>query len=136
MATILDAAEYILEKTEDSMPYLKLERLCYYAQAWSMAWDEEPIFPEEFYAGEKGAVCYELFDGVGHQLFVSLADSTGNSDALTVDQKDTIDSVLDYYYEYAAKSSATSFGLISLGEAPANGWYKIGISAVLSPKKV
>ena len=103
MATILDAAEYILEKTEDSIPYLKLERLCYYAQAWSMAWDEEPIFPEEFYAGEKGAVCYELFDGVGHQLFVSLADGTGNSDALTDDQKDTIDSALDYYYEYAAK---------------------------------
>ncbi len=81
MATILDAAQYILEKTEDSIPYLKLERLCYYAQAWSMAWDEEPIFPEAFYAGEKAAVCYELFDGVGHQLFVSLADSAGGLNA-------------------------------------------------------
>ena len=78
MATVLDAAEYIQEQIEENnIPYLKLERLCYYAQAWSMAWDEESIFPEEFYAGEKGAVCYELFDGVGHQLFVSLADSTG-----------------------------------------------------------
>ena len=67
MATVLDAAEYILEQIEeDSIPYLKLERLCYYAQAWSMAWDEEPIFPEAFYADEKGAVCYELFYGIGH----------------------------------------------------------------------
>ena len=88
MATILDAAQYILEQIEDSsLPYKKLEYLCYYSQAWSMAWDEEPIFPEAFYAGEKGAVCYELFEGVGHQLFVSLADSTGNSDALTTKHK-------------------------------------------------
>ena len=49
MATVLDVAEYILEQIEeDSIPYLKLERLCYYAQAWSMAWDEEPIYPEAF----------------------------------------------------------------------------------------
>lgn len=104
MATIFDAAEYILEKIEEeSIPYLKFERLCYYAQAWSMAWDEEPIFPEEFCAGEKGSVCDELFDGVGHQLFVSLADIPGDSDALSEDHKSTIDSMLDYYCEYSAK---------------------------------
>ena len=36
-------------------------------------------------------------------MFVSLADITGCSDALAEDHKDTIDSVLDYYYAYAAK---------------------------------
>ena len=98
MAAILDAAQYILEKTEDSMPYLKLERLCYYAQAWSMAWDEEPIFPEEFYAGEKYAACFSLFKGVGYQLFVSTKDAVGDSNALSDKHKGTIDAVLDYYY--------------------------------------
>ncbi|MGN0519916.1 MAG: hypothetical protein ACI4LB_04175 [Candidatus Fimenecus sp.] len=96
MATILDAAQYILEQIEDSsLLYKKSEYLCYYSQAWSMAWDEEPIFPEEFYAGEKGAVCDELFDGVGHQHFVSLADITGDSDALSADHNGTIDATLN-----------------------------------------
>lgn len=49
MATVLDAAEYIQEQIEeDNIPYFKLERLCYYAQAWSKAGDEEPIYPEAF----------------------------------------------------------------------------------------
>ena len=87
MATVLDAAEYIQEQIEeDNIPYFKLERLCYYAQAWSKAGDEEPIYPEAF-SQAKRALCNELFDGVGYQLFVSLADSTGDADALTTNRK-------------------------------------------------
>ena len=36
--TIFDVAEYILSES-DTITAMKLERLCYYAQAWSLVWD-------------------------------------------------------------------------------------------------
>ena len=42
MATIFDVASYILSK-QGPMTTMKLEKLCYYAQAWSLVWDEDAI---------------------------------------------------------------------------------------------
>lgn len=47
MATVFDVACYILSK-QGCMTTMKLEKLCYYAQAWSLVWDERPLFDEEF----------------------------------------------------------------------------------------
>lgn len=115
--SILDVAQYILEKGEfDTLPYTKLERLCYYTQAWSIAWDNEPIFPEEFYAGTNGAVCHEFFQGVNNQLYISVTDNIGVSEILSDDQKASVDAVIEYYYEY----STERLGQIIRAEFP---WY-------------
>ncbi len=45
MATVFDVAKYILEKNSE-MSTMKLQKLCYYAQAWSLVWDDSPIFDE------------------------------------------------------------------------------------------
>ena len=45
MTTALDVAAYILEK-RGQMTAMKLQKLVYYAQAWSMVWDEEPLFAD------------------------------------------------------------------------------------------
>ena len=60
MATVFDVAKYILEQL-GPLSTMKLQKLCYYAQAWSLAWDEEPLFPHEFEAWVNGPVCRELF---------------------------------------------------------------------------
>ena len=38
---VFDVAAYILQKT-GSMTTMKLQKLVYYSQAWSLVWDEKP----------------------------------------------------------------------------------------------
>ena len=76
---------------------MKLQKLCYYAQAWSLVWDDKPLFKEEFRAWANGPVCKELFRQTQGRFSVTASDEPGSSDNLTEEQKDTIDVVLDYY---------------------------------------
>ena len=46
MANVFDIAKYILEYA-GPMSTMKLQKLCYYSQAWSLVWDDEELFPEE-----------------------------------------------------------------------------------------
>lgn len=43
MATVHDVAAYILAK-HGPMTAMKLEKLVYYSQAWSLVWDDKPLF--------------------------------------------------------------------------------------------
>lgn len=97
MATVFDVAKYVLKKLGRTTS-MKLEKLVYYCQAWSLAWDEKPLFDEEFQAWANGPVCPELFRK--HKgLFVvdqTLFNDTPDYD-FTEDEIETMDSVLDYY---------------------------------------
>ena len=43
MASVFDAATCILSRA-GGMTAMKLQKLVYYAQAWSLVWDERPLF--------------------------------------------------------------------------------------------
>lgn len=96
MADVFDVASYILSKCGD-MSAMKLQKLCYYAQAWSTVWDERPLFPEEFEAWKNGPVCPALFFRTQGQLIITEKDGNGNPDNLTPSQKEIVDAVLEYY---------------------------------------
>lgn len=96
MANVFDVAKYVLEK-QGTMSTMKLQKLCYYAQAWSLVWDDAPLFDEEFEAWANGPVCRELFFKTKGQFSVSVADETGGENNLTDNEKDTIDQVLEHY---------------------------------------
>jgi len=102
MPSVFDAATYILEKC-GRMSTMKLQKLCYYAQAWSLVWDDEPLFEEEFRAWRNGPVCKELFAKTRGMFSVVAADENGNSSLLTENQKDTIDRVLEHYAQHNAQ---------------------------------
>lgn len=55
MGTVFDAAKYILEK-RGAMSTMKLQKLCYYSQVWSLVWDDAPLFDEDFEAWANGPV--------------------------------------------------------------------------------
>lgn len=100
MATVHDVAAYILEKLPESasMTTTKLQKLCYYSQGWSLAWDEEPLFHEKIQAWANGPVVYELFKEHRGRFRVKREDlEEGNANNLTQDQKDTVDAVFDSY---------------------------------------
>lgn len=97
MANIFDVAKYIL-KSKGSLSTWKLQKLCYYSQAWSIAWTEIPIFDEDFEAWSNGPVCPELFYYHKGKYFISAEDiNKGNEAELNSDQKETIDIVLRDY---------------------------------------
>ena len=95
MASVFDVAKYILKQAGE-MSTWKLQKLCYYSQAWSLAWTERELFPEDFEAWSNGSVCPELFRE--HKgLFIVSDIAKGLSDALTEDEKDTVNVVLQDY---------------------------------------
>ncbi len=98
MATVHDVAAYILQQ-QGSTTTMKLQKLCYYSQGWHLAWDEEPLFQEDFQSWESGPVCYELFEEHKGLLMVSNLQK-GNPDALTVGEKETVDAVCENYRDY------------------------------------
>ena len=101
MASAHDVAKYILEK-RGAMSAMKLEKLVYYSQAWSLVWDEAPLFGEEIEAWANGPVVRELYDKHRGQYSVSVWP-TGDIASLSDNQKDTIDIVLDFYGGFNAQ---------------------------------
>ena len=97
MASVFDVAKYVLEKL-GTMTTMKLQKLVYYCQAWSLGWDGKPLFEENFEAWANGPVCPELFHKhrgqfvVGEELFADLPDYE-----FSKDEKETLKAVLDYY---------------------------------------
>lgn len=111
--SILDVASYILEKC-GSMTAMKLEKLCYYSQAWSLVWNGSPLFEENFEAWANGPVCPVLFDKHRHMFTVSKEDIPGNSLNLSSEQKETIDAVIEAY----GKLDAYQLSTLTHNEAP------------------
>jgi uncharacterized phage-associated protein len=95
MASVHDVAAYILDR-EGAMTTMKLQKLVYYSQGWSLAWDEEPLFAESIRAWANGPVVYELFD-LHRGKFRLSGWAQGSGDNLTETQKDTVNAVLDSY---------------------------------------
>ena len=95
MASVHDVAAYILNR-RGAMSTMKLQKLCYYSQGWSLAWDERPLFKEPIRAWANGPVVYELFDAHRGQFSVRRWPE-GNPDNLTKDERETVDAVLFAY---------------------------------------
>ena len=106
MARVFDVARYILEKM-GPLSTMKLQKLCYYSQAWALVWDDEPLFDEEFEAWANGPVCRELFFENQGKYSVSAMDVNGDSSVLSLNQKDTVNTVLETYGDKNAQWLST-----------------------------
>lgn len=102
MASVFDVAKYILQRC-GKMSTMKLQKLCYYAQAWSLVWDDEPLFEQDFQAWANGPVCPELFYNTQGRFSVRADDEPGDASELTENQKDSIDRVLAHYSTHDAQ---------------------------------
>lgn len=99
MANVFDTAKYILEQS-GAMSTMKLQKLCYYSQAWSLVWDDSPLFNEDF---SNGPVCPELFFKTQGKYSVDVNDETGGEGDLSDERKDSIDRVLEHYGSHDAQ---------------------------------
>ena len=101
MANVFDVAQYILHK-HGPMTAMKLQKIVYYSQAWSLVWDEKPLFNEKIEAWANGPVVRELFD-LHKGQFVVQNLTKGNIKELSKSEKETIAAVLDYYADKTAQ---------------------------------
>jgi len=97
--TVFDVGKYIVDKL-GTLDTWKLQKLVYYCQAWSLVWDERPLFGSPIEAWANGPVCRELFNR--HKGLYEVGKNNpiwtaANPNALTADEQETIDSVLAYY---------------------------------------
>ena len=92
---VFDVAAYILNKM-GSMTTMKLQKLVYYSQAWSLVWDEKPLFEEDIEAWANGPVVRKLFEYHSGMFEIS-ALPIGNPRLLNEEQKETVNAVLEYY---------------------------------------
>jgi len=99
--SVLDVADYILLKL-GKMSTMKLQKLVYYSQVWSLVWDEKPLFSEPIEAWANGPVVRKLFDY--HKGYFRINRVlTGNPERLNLEQKETVDSVIEFYGEKTAQ---------------------------------
>ena len=105
MVSVFDVAAYILEK-KGNMTTMKLQKLVYYCQAWSLVWDEEPLFDEKIEAWENGPVVPALYESHRRRYKISQSDVTeGDSNLIKThaSQCETIDAVLEFYGDRSAQ---------------------------------
>lgn len=96
MTTVFDVAAYILDRQGD-MTAMKLQKLVYYCQAWSLVWDEKPLFAERIEAWANGPVVPELYQRHRGRFRLQQGMIKGNPDSLAPEQKETVEAVLAYY---------------------------------------
>lgn len=96
MPTVFDAACYILQK-QGEMTALKLHKLLYYAQAWSLAWDEKPLFSEPVEAWGNGPMIPALYAAHDGLFKVSVETFRGDPTVFSADEQETLEVVLQFY---------------------------------------
>ncbi|WP_295785926.1 Panacea domain-containing protein [uncultured Microbacterium sp.] len=95
MTTVRDVAAYIL-RSAGEMTAMKLQKLCYYSQAWHLVWEEEPLFGDKIEAWANGPVAPSLYDLHRGQFRVQ-PDLVKNADALPKHRASSVDAVLKFY---------------------------------------
>jgi uncharacterized phage-associated protein len=99
MVNIFDVVKYILSK-KSKITAMKLQKLVYYCQAWSIVWDSKPLYKENIEAWVNGPVVRELYKkhkGMYEIKKGSSIANLGDTSKLNDVQKETIDAVIKYY---------------------------------------
>lgn len=96
--SIMHVARKIIDLSEDKLTPLKLQKLAYYCQAWSLVWEERPLFNEDFQAWANGPVNPELYSKHKGRYILEddfLSESSGFEFSDT--DMHTIRTVLEFY---------------------------------------
>lgn len=101
MAHVQDVAAYILGKC-GRMSAMKLQKLCYYAYGYHLAWEERRLFPEPFEAWANGPVVPALYAMHRGMFEVAPGEIPGDPGALDPGECESINLVLEGYCRFTA----------------------------------
>lgn len=107
MATALNTARKFLqlaavEQEPEPITHLRLHKLLYYAQGWSLAIRKKPLFDDEIQAWAHGPVVRNLYRHFAeHKAGVIPAADYGEPKKLTAEECDLIEQVWETYKGYS-----------------------------------
>lgn len=100
MYSVDDIANWFLyavdRESGDSITHLKLQKIVYYAQSWSLALNDRELFEENFQAWAHGPVVRSLFDRFNGSGW----DALGLPEEAPVIDKDTEELLMDIWEIY------------------------------------
>lgn len=99
MTSVHDVAAYLVSKL-GVIGTMKMEKLVYYCQAWWVARNDTPLFPEPLQAWRMGPVCPDLYREHRRQNYVD-AWPLGSAANLGDQERRHIDAVVDVYGAYS-----------------------------------
>jgi uncharacterized phage-associated protein len=111
MADAIDVAKFLIqlagaEDEPDQLSHLRLQKLLYYSQGWSLALRKRPLFEDRIEAWAHGPVVpsvYPVFASHGNG-FIPADDLELSEDALDKDEQELIESVWNAYKPFSALS--------------------------------
>lgn len=95
MPTALDVAAYILAKA-GPLSSFKLQKLLFYAEGWTLAWEGRDLFPDEVQAWVNGPVVKSVYEAHRGQYTVGAIEG-GHADALSEADRRVVDEVIGFY---------------------------------------
>lgn len=115
--SIINVARSLLLAESDGMTIMKLQKLCYLAQAYSLAWTGERLVTERFYAHRNGSYSKELTAALKGIYLVYYSDLkyTPKSPVPVTGDKATI---IEQVYKTMRGFSSSSLRTIFQYEAP------------------
>lgn len=93
MPKIQDLSNLIIHKFPEGITALKLQKLLYYCQAWSLVWEGEEIFSDKIFKKEHGV---HILDTYGFKLYPDFTSEPDLSE-FSEDQLETVEEVLEFY---------------------------------------
>jgi uncharacterized phage-associated protein len=109
MPGVLDVASYILklakedaQEGEYDITPMKLQKLIYYCQGFSLALLDAPLFPEPIEAWKHGPACPVLYNQLKHIGSLPVSIIKDNEPSLGQEERKIIKWVYGYYGQYSA----------------------------------
>lgn len=112
MSDIKSIANWFLKK--EPMTHKKVQKLCYYAQAWSYALRDRPITDADFQAWVHGPVSPELYKEYAGSGFSDLRPTESVPTDFPPEELELLNSVWETYGE----STGNSLEVLTHGELP------------------
>jgi len=109
MASVRHIADFFIRLADatagDVMTHLRLQKLVYYAQAWSLAIRDKPLFPDVFQAWPHGPVSPALWSKFKTYGFNPIPVSAATTDeaGIPADEKNFLAEVWRAYGDFTAK---------------------------------
>ncbi|MBD2181756.1 DUF4065 domain-containing protein [Planktothrix sp. FACHB-1355] len=107
MKSALDIARYFLYRVDrdagDTISPLKLQKLVYYAQAWSLVLRDKPIFQEDIQAWVHGPAVYEVWDAYKDFRHGAIPEPQEELPEFEEDELEVLEEVWTAYGELSAK---------------------------------
>lgn len=131
--SIINVARHILLAESDGMTIMKLQKLCYLSQAYSLAWTGERLITERFYAHRNGPYSKELATALKGVYLVYYSDLkyTPKSPVPVTGDKAII---IEQVYETMRRFSSSSLRTIFQDEAPLQAGLKNKVGGYLIPE--